>query len=254
MRFLSLGSGSRGNATLLQSAETLLLIDCGFTLKELQRRLETVSIAATDIDAILITHEHADHVRGAPVLARRFQIPVWATSGTAKCVKWGSGVELHQFNANVGHFRIGSVDIKPFTVPHDASEPCQYAFSSQNRRFGMLTDAGSITSHILEHLDDLDSLLLECNHDPLMLQNGPYPPALQVRVAGNHGHLNNLQSCELVKQLERKNWQHLVVAHISEKNNHPDLVRSSLLNVDQTLADRLHLLQQDHTSDWFEIS
>jgi len=253
MRFISLGSGSRGNATLLQSGETLLLIDCGFTLKELERRLNSIDLSPVDISALLITHEHSDHVRGAALLTHRYQTPVWATQGTSQAVKWKEVTQLNEFNANAGSFRIGSVTVTPFTVSHDASEPCQYTFAAHNRRFGMLTDTGSITSHIVEHLKGLDSLLLECNHDSGMLENGSYPPALQKRVGGNHGHLNNLQSCSLIEQLDRPHWQHLVAAHLSEKNNHPDIVRKEIIDVDQSLGERLKVLDQDKPSQWFEI-
>ena len=253
MRFLSLGSGSRGNATLLQSGETLLLVDCGFTRKELQRRLGLVGLTCEDIDALLLTHEHADHVRGAQALSRQHAIPVWATAGTLRRSDWLETGELHQINANSGEFRIGAIRVSPFTVPHDAAEPCQYVFADGRNRFGILTDAGSITSHILSRLQKLDALLLEFNHDLQMLRNGPYPISLQRRVGGDHGHLSNAQSAGLVAQLDHHNWKHLVAAHISEKNNDPALVRSALDSLDPSLGNRFSVLHQDNPSQWFDL-
>ncbi|MEJ2315652.1 MAG: MBL fold metallo-hydrolase [Gammaproteobacteria bacterium] len=253
MRFLSLGSGSRGNATLLQSGETLLLVDCGFTRKELQRRLGLVGLACEDIDALLLTHEHADHVRGAQALSRHHAMPVWATAGTLRCSQWLETSELHQINANSGEFRIGDIRISPFTVPHDAAEPCQYVFADGHSRFGILTDTGSITSHILSRLQQLDALLLEFNHDLQMLRNGPYPISLQRRVGGDHGHLSNMQSAGLVSELDHHNWKHLVAAHISEKNNDPALVRSALDSLDPSLGSRFSVLHQDNPSQWFDL-
>ena len=253
MRFLSLGSGSRGNATLLQSGETLLLLDCGFTRKELQRRLSLVDLACDDIDAILLTHEHSDHLRGAKALSRHHAIPVWATAGTLRGSEWTESSELHQINANSGDFRIGDIRITPFTVPHDAAEPCQYVFADSRKRVGILTDAGSVTSHIVSQLQQLDALLLEFNHDQQMLRNGPYPRSLQRRVGGDHGHLSNAQSIGLLGQLDHQNWQHLVAAHISEKNNDPQLVRSALDSFDTSMASRFSVLNQEKPSRWFDL-
>jgi len=253
MRFLSLGSGSRGNATLLQSDETLVLVDCGFTLRELQRRLALVSLDIEQVDALILTHEHSDHMKGALPLSRR-GIPVWATAGTLRRCQWHETSELHQINANASGFRIGEIEIMPFTVPHDAAEPCQYRFSDRRHHVGILTDTGSITSHIVSQLQGLDALLLEFNHDIDMLRNGPYPYALQRRVGGDHGHLNNGQSMQLVERLDHDNWQHLVGAHISEKNNDPGLVRSELDRLDSALSARLSVLGQDAPSGWFELN
>lgn len=254
MRFLSLGSGSRGNATLLQSGESLLLVDCGFSLRELTRRLAMAGLGIEDIDALLLTHEHSDHIRGAQSLSRQHGVPVWGSAGTLRACSWHEGSELHQINANASDFRIGGIRVTPFTVPHDAAEPCQYVFSDLKHRFGILTDTGSVTAHIVSRLQGLDALLLEFNHDLRMLHNGPYPPSLQRRVGGSHGHLNNAQSAGLIGQLDHHNWKHLVAAHISEKNNDPQLVRNALGEVDAALDGRFAVLDQHSPSDWFELS
>jgi len=253
MKLLSLGSGSSGNATLLQSGETTLLIDCGFSLRELESRLAKVDLTASCIDALLLTHEHGDHVKGAATLSRRYNVPVWATVGTSRGCKWHQDSQLYQFHANGDSFGIGEIDVTPFTVPHDAAEPCQYLFEANQKRLGILTDSGCITSHIIAQLQGLDALVLEFNHDITMLQQGPYPPFLQRRVGGNHGHLNNHQSADLLRQLDHQRWKYLIGAHVSAKNNAEHLVRDVVQDVDSSLGERLQILQQHGPSQWFAI-
>lgn len=253
MKLLSLGSGSGGNATLLQSGGTTLLIDCGFSLRELESRLAKADLTASCIDALLLTHEHGDHVKGAATLSRRYNIPVWATAGTSRCCKWHADSPLHTFHANGDSFHIGEVEVRPFTVPHDASEPCQYVFHANRKRLGILTDTGCITAHIISRLQGLDALLLEFNHDLDMLARGPYPPFLQRRVGGNHGHLNNHQSADLLRQLDHQRWKYLLGAHVSEKNNANQLVRDAVHDVDRSLGERLQILEQHGPSQWFAL-
>lgn len=253
MRFLSLGSGSRGNATLIDAGGTRLLIDCGFSLRQFERRLAGTGIAAGELDAILVTHEHADHVRGVGAVARRHGIPVWTTAGTWRAADGGEVPDLHLFTAHAGGFPIGAVKVRPYAVPHDAREPVQYVFEHGGRRLGMLTDTGALTPHIIDSLRGLDALILECNHDPLMLAKGPYPPALQARVGGRLGHLSNGQAAELLTRLGHHGLHRVVAAHLSEKNNHPDLARAALCGVSESLAQRLSLLAQDQVSAWFPV-
>ena len=253
MKLLSLGSGSGGNATLLQSGGTTLLIDCGFSLKELESRLAKADLTASCIDALLLTHEHGDHVKGAATLSRRYNVPVWSTAGTSRGCKWHQDSQLHHFHANGNSFRIGAVEVTPFTVPHDAAEPCQYLFQANQKRLGILTDSGCITSHIIAQLQGLDALVLEFNHDIKMLQQGPYPPFLQRRVGGNHGHLNNYQSADLLRQLDHQRWKYLIGAHVSEKNNAEHLVRDAVESVDNSLSERLQILNQNVPSQWFVL-
>ncbi len=258
MRFCSLGSGSRGNATLIEAGNTRLLVDCGYSVKELERRLQLVGMDPSRIDALLITHEHDDHIRGANAFARRYGIPLWATQGTLRKQAgrraWHTDVELQPIGSGVTEIQVGEILISPYTVPHDSAEPCQFLFEASHRRFAMLTDAGSITPHIVSTLSSLDALFLECNHDLGMLHNGPYPPSLQARVAGDHGHLNNRQAAKLLESIHVDELQCLVAGHISEKNNHPDLVERELRQAVPDLGERLTLLQQDSVSDWFEIN
>ncbi len=252
-RFLSLGSGSRGNATLIEAGDTRVLLDCGYSARELGARLRPRGIEPDSLSAILVTHEHGDHIRGVGALARRHRLPVWMTRGTWLASDCGELAGLHLFHAHGAPFTIGALRIQPVAVPHDAREPCQFVFSHGGRRLGILTDTGRITPRIVDAYADLDGLLLESNHCPRMLAEGPYPPALQRRVGGDLGHLNNRQAASLLTQIARESLRHLVIGHISEKNNHPDRVRETLLDTDPKLEQRLTLLRQDRASDWFEL-
>ena len=227
MRFASLGSGSRGNATLVESGATRVLIDCGFSCVETERRLARLSLQATDLDAILVTHEHSDHISGVARFSRHYGIPVWMTAGTEAAHKGGELAEWHCFSAHQC-FEIGDLLIQPFPVPHDAREPCQFVFGDGVRRLGLLTDTGSVTPHIVTALDQLDALILECNHDPELLASGSYPWHLKQRVGGPLGHLSNQQAEDLLSKIDTGRLRYLIAAHLSEKNNRPYLVRELL--------------------------
>jgi phosphoribosyl 1,2-cyclic phosphodiesterase len=254
LRFASLGSGSRGNATLIQGGGVTLLIDCGFPFRELRRRCEWLDVDPADIDAILVTHEHGDHVRGVGPTARGLACPVWMSHGTWHAARCGDLPDLHLFSSHGGPLRIGAMEVLPVAVPHDAREPAQFVVSHNGLRLGLLTDLGSHTPHVLQTYRTLDALLLECNHDPGMLARGPYPPALQARVGGPYGHLNNAQAAGILAGMEHARLQHLVVGHLSEKNNAPELAREALCAAVPDIASRLALLQQDQVSGWFEIN
>jgi len=253
MRFASLGSGSRGNALLVEGGGTRLLVDCGFATRETERRLAMVGVVPGDLDAILVTHEHSDHIRGVAALARRHGIQVWATPGT-----WGrqpaSAVErLHLISGHGPGFLVGDIRVEPFPIPHDAREPCHFILESGGRRLGLLTDSGCVTPHIRDRLRESDALMLECNHDSEMLRRGPYPPSLRARVAGDFGHLGNHQAAELVASMPRHGLTSLLLAHLSEKNNRPELARQALLAVDARLEACLTLANQDSPSPWLSV-
>ncbi len=253
MRFASLGSGSRGNALLVEGGGTRLLVDCGFAARETERRLAELGVAAGDLNAILVTHEHGDHIRGVAALARRHGIPVWTTPGTW-CRHQGSAVERVHLISGLGPgFRVGDIWVEPFPIPHDAREPCHFVLESGGRRLGLLTDCGYVTRHIRDRLGECDALVLECNHDSDMLRQGPYPPFLRARVSGNQGHLGNHQAAELLGSLPRQGLTSLLVAHLSEKNNRPELARQALQAVDIDLAKRITLAEQDRPSPWLPV-
>ncbi|TVO74837.1 MBL fold metallo-hydrolase [Sedimenticola selenatireducens] len=253
MRFASLGSGSRGNATLIEGGGTRLLLDCGYPAREVVRRLALLDVMPESLDGILVTHEHQDHIRGVGPLARRYGIPVWITHGTHQQNRCGDLPELRLIHSHQSPFEIGALTVQPYPVPHDAREPVQYVFAESDCRLGVLTDTGMITPHIQEMLLGINALLLEFNHDQAMLASGPYPPSLQRRVGGRLGHLNNEQATALLADIDHDRLRHLVVAHVSEKNNHPDKVRESILSRLPQLASRLTLTNQSDVSPWFEV-
>ncbi len=253
MRFISLGSGSRGNATLIETAETRLLLDCGFAARELERRLALSGVAPDTLDGILVTHEHQDHVRGVGPVARRYRLPVWLTHGTFRSGRLGRLPDARLIHAHQPAFHIGDIQVLPYPVPHDAREPVQFVFRSGAARLGVLTDAGMITPHAVAMLEGCTGLLLECNHDPGMLARGPYPPSLQRRVGGDLGHLSNAQAAALLKRLDHAGLEHLVAAHLSEKNNTPELACEALIEAAPQLERRLSLTHQDQASGWFEV-
>jgi phosphoribosyl 1,2-cyclic phosphodiesterase len=227
LRFASIGSGSQGNATLVEKNTTRLLIDCGFSITQVQQRLERLGRRAADLTAILITHEHGDHVRGVSMLARKFDLPVWMTPGTAAQIDTRGILRLQLFNCHEP-FSVNDIEVHPYPVPHDAREPCQYVFTDGASRFGVLTDTGCATRHIENSLSGCHALMLECNHDIDMLAHGSYPHALKERIGGRYGHLSNDQTMNLLSSINCAGVQHVVAAHLSEKNNTPDLARQAL--------------------------
>jgi len=253
MRFASLGSGSKGNATLVESGDTCVMIDCGFSTREVEKRLLRLEKLPQDINAILVTHEHGDHVRGVARLSRKYNIPVWMTAGThTHCRTRDEYLELSIFSSHKP-FAIDSLEILPFPVPHDAREPVQFVFSDGKKRLGILTDTGSITPHITLMLDNLDALLLEGNHDHDMLMNGSYSQQLKRRVSGRNGHLSNDQSAELLRNIDCSHLQHIVAAHLSEKNNHPEKVLSSFSEALNCDAANITLACQEKGFEWKTI-
>ena len=251
MRIASLGSGSRGNATLIQYGETTLLVDNGFSLRQFGQRLARLGLAPEAIDAVLLTHEHSDHSGGVERLCRAFEIPLWTAVGTARAL-FSPGFEYRPLVAGRA-VAIGDIEVLPVTVPHDASEPLQFVFRQRDgsKRLGILTDAGHVTTHMVEAFDGLDGLLLEFNYDPQMLASGPYPEMLKQRVGGNHGHLSNEQSLALLRRIDTRGLGCLIAAHISEKNNTPAIVAALLAQLEDLPAPIL--ASQDAGFDWIAI-
>ena len=226
MRFAMLGSGSRGNGTVIQVGSTIVLMDCGFMLLETERRLARLGIAPTSLSGILVTHEHADHIGGVSRFARKYQLPVWLTAGTYAGWRDPGARRINNISPHDG-FTIGDLHVQPYPVPHDAREPCHYVFSDGRLRVGTLSDAGSVTPHMRQVLSGCDALMLEFNHDVQMLIEGPYPPKLRDRVGGPLGHLSNVQAADLLKAIDTSRLQHLVLTHLSEKNNTPAHARAA---------------------------
>ncbi|MDU9401602.1 MBL fold metallo-hydrolase [Pseudomonas sp. zfem004] len=248
MRFAVLGSGSQGNGTLIASGDTLILVDCGFSLRETERRLALLGVSATQLSAVLVTHEHADHVHGVGLLARRYNVPVYMSQGTLRGLR--KPVEVAGFLSCGDTLQVGDLQVSAARVEHDAYEPLQYVISDGRRRFGMLTDLGSYDMYLLQRYQALDALLIEANHCRDLLARGHYPQFLKRRVGGSQGHLNNHQAASLVAELGWQNLQHLVLAHLSSKNNQPQLARQCFVDALGCDPDWLQVANQDHGLDW----
>ncbi|MFK8330174.1 MBL fold metallo-hydrolase [Pseudomonas sp. BJa5] len=252
MRFAVLGSGSQGNGTLIASDDTLVLVDCGFSLRETERRLALLGVSADQLSAVLVTHEHADHVHGVGLLSRRYNVPVYLSRGTLRGMR--KPVEAAGFLAAGETLQINGLGISAVGVSHDALEPLQYVFSDGRRRLGVLTDLGSYDAGLLDSYRGLDALVIEANHCLDLLGRGPYPRFLKLRVGGDYGHLNNHQAARLVSELDWQNLQHLVLAHLSSKNNQPQLARQSFVDTLGCDPDWLQVANQDCGLDWREIA
>jgi phosphoribosyl 1,2-cyclic phosphodiesterase len=231
LRFKSLGSGSTGNATLVEvtgQRPVRLLVDCGLGLKQLSVRLAQAGLADDDIDALFITHEHSDHIGCARQFARRYRVPVWMSRGTHE------GMGSPDFDGLLNTARdgeaidLGDLQIMPFTVPHDAREPLHLTCTDGAKKLGLLTDLGHATAHLLAHLARCDALLLECNHDSELLAQSSYPPFLKRRVGGMYGHLSNTAAGAIARSVLHGGLKHLVAAHLSGQNNRPELARQAM--------------------------
>lgn len=257
MRFASLGSGSEGNGLVVEAGATRLLLDCGFSPRDAMRRLARIGLGPADLAGILVTHEHADHIGGVFSSARRFGLPVWMTHGTFAATREGApdagaSVEVTLIHGEA-QFAVGDLQVFPFTVPHDAREPVQYVVSDGARRLGVLTDTGCSTAHVEEMLSGCDALVLETNHDLDMLRRGDYPPALQARIAGPFGHLDNVTAGEMLSVIDRSRLQHVVAAHLSKKNNRPELARRALAAALGCEENWIAVASQDDGFGWLAI-
>lgn len=253
MRFTSLGSGSDGNSLVVEEDNTRLLLDCGFTLKEITQRLNQRGINPADLTAILVTHEHDDHAGGVFKLANRFKVPVWLTHGTFEMIKRFLPNESEfkiQIIDSHSPFNIQALEIHPYPVPHDAREPVQFVFHNGDRRLGVLTDTGRSTKHIETMLSGCHALVLECNHDLEMLMNGKYAWPLKKRISGSLGHLDNQSSAEILKNIDCSKLQHIVAAHLSAQNNTPNLAQYALSQALNTTPEFIQIANQTLGIDW----
>ncbi|WP_265948355.1 MBL fold metallo-hydrolase [Dechloromonas sp. A34] len=253
IRFASLGSGSAGNSLLVESGDTCLMLDCGFGLRETVARLARLRRQPADLTGVLVTHEHGDHLGGACRLARKFSLPVWMTHGTWCAAREpNAGLDLHVIDSSCP-LVIGRLEVQPFPVPHDAREPVQYVFSDSAHRLGVLTDIGEITPHVRDVLSGCDGLVLECNHDAAMLAASSYPLAVKRRIAGRLGHLENSAAANLLSQIDCSRLQHLVAAHLSERNNLPKLAVGALARVLGCAESWVGVATPDSGFDWRQI-
>ena len=254
MRFASLGSGSKGNCLIVEEKNTRLLLDCGFSTKEVIARLFRLGLQPNMLDGIIITHEHADHISGVERFARKFDIPVWLTHGTLRAAKKTFST-VSKINIIDSHqaFSISDIEIQPYPVPHDAQEPTQFIFGNGSLKLGVLTDTGCSTTHIEEILNRCHGLVLECNHDAKLLANSKYPVSLKQRVGGRLGHLENSTSAMLLSKLDCSLLQHLIAAHLSEANNTPQLAQSALSGAINCSPDWIGVADQSNGFDWRQL-
>ena len=248
----SLGSGSKGNATLVRSAQGCILIDCGFNFRQLSARLVPAGLTPDDLTAVLVTHEHGDHASGIGVLARRTRVPVYATRGTWRGMNLTPGPKDGCIRGEHS-FDLGDVAVRAVTVPHDAREPVQYCFRAGDQQLGVLTDLGHVSPHVVEAYKGCDGLLLEFNHEPELLAEGPYPPMLKRRVGGPFGHLANAQAEGLLGALMPERLQFLLAGHLSAQNNRRELVAEALDRTLRSERTTMHIAQQDGFSGWFSL-
>ncbi len=253
IRFKSLGSGSSGNATVVQAHDVSgtqhLLVDCGLGIRQLDARLGQAGMLAEQIDAIFITHEHADHIGCARQLALRERIPVYMSRGTYAGIGEPDFDGLLRMAFDCEPIELGALQARPFTVPHDAREPLQLVCTDGARTVGVLTDLGHATAHVLNRLHGCDSLLLECNHDPDLLAASAYPPFLKRRVGGAWGHLANAAAAAIAQALLPGGLKQVIAAHLSEQNNRPELARHALAQAVGMQAE-IHVADGPSGSAW----
>jgi phosphoribosyl 1,2-cyclic phosphodiesterase len=254
MRFASLGSGSEGNGLVVEAGDTRILIDCGFRVRDTVARLARLGLSPDSIDAILVTHEHADHAGGVAAFAARYRIPVWLTFGTLDMmderitrIARVCGFDSHDA------FAIGPIEVRPFPVPHDAREPVQFVVGDGARRLGVLTDIGVTTRYVEASLSGCDALVLECNHDLGMLEDGDYPWPLKQRIASRLGHLHNEAAAELLAALDTSRLRHIIAAHLSQQNNTPEKARAALAQALDCTPDWIGIAEQDNGFGWRDL-
>jgi phosphoribosyl 1,2-cyclic phosphodiesterase len=260
LRFKSLGSGSSGNATLVEAQSgahtTRLLIDCGLRLRDLEARLIQAGTCAEELDALFITHEHGDHIGCARSLVKRYATPLWMSQGTWLAVSDEAWM-VHQKLLNVardgGVIEIGALQALPFTVPHDAREPLQLRCSDGNRHLGVVTDLGHVSSHVVASLQTCHALLIETNHDPDLLEASAYPSFLKQRVAGPWGHLANHAAADLLGRINHDQLRYVQAAHLSERNNTADLARASLSAVLGCAPSDIDVADPLNGSQWMQV-
>ena len=239
MRMVSIASGSSGNCIYIGSDKTHILVDAGISNKRIQQGLNDIGLKGGDVDGILITHEHSDHIKGLGVLARKYQVPIYATRETLDEIRSKSSLGdydrelLHPVCPDVD-FVVGDLTVKPFSIDHDAANPVAYRVQCGERSVAVATDMGHYDQYIIDHLRDLDALLLESNHDVRMLESGPYPYYLKRRILGDHGHLSNENAGRLLNCILHDRMKKILLGHLSKENNYAELAYETVrLEIDE---------------------
>ncbi len=216
MRFAVLASGSRANCTFVDTGHVRFLVDCGLSGKETAKRLDALGVDIETIDALIVTHEHRDHLHGIPILSRRLKVPVYANEQTAESLEKLFGLELFETGES---FDLLGVEVEPFRIVHDARDPVAFTFCYNGVKLGHLTDIGRSTTLVRQALEGCHALVLESNHDEELLQICDYPWELKQRIASSHGHLSNSAAVELLNDVWHSDLSHVVLAHLSENSN-----------------------------------
>ena len=250
IRFASLGSGSGGNGTVVQGGGTTVLVDCGFSVKQTTVRLKALGVSVERIDALLVTHEHGDHVGGVIPLAHRFDIPVYASHGTLRVLTERDLDQrlAHAFVA-AEPVTLGELTVLPVPVPHDAREPTQYVITHGELAIGILTDLGHVTPFVIESYRKCNAILMESNHDAEMLRTGDYPARLKRRIAGKLGHLSNAQAAGFLEDVIHDGLTHVVIGHISEQNNAKELLQLTFRELEKRVPNFAYATQT-HGIGW----
>ncbi|MDT8318329.1 MAG: MBL fold metallo-hydrolase [bacterium] len=257
LRLCALGSGSKGNSIYIEGGGARVLVDAGLCGKELTSRLEAVGASPGDIDAILVTHNHRDHISGVGVMARRYNIPVYCAYKTIKAAErvWGKIEDINEIEAG-NLFTVNGLELYPFSTPHDSAHSVGFIFKAGEKKGGIATDLGFVTRLVRESLKNCNILVLESNHDEKMLIDGPYPWHLKQRIRGREGHLSNGDCADLLDDIYHDGLQKVVLAHLSEENNRPDLAYDSIL---KKMGGRFHpelelsIAKQDRVGDMVEV-
>ena len=239
MRFVSIASGSSGNCIYVGTDQTHILVDVGISAKRIEQGLFEVGLKPSELSAVCITHEHSDHIRGLGVLARKYQIPIYGTAGTLKEIK--KIKSLGEYPEELFHpvlldvdFAVGDLTVKPFHIDHDAADPVAYRIQTDLKAVAVATDLGHFNQYTIDHLLDLDAVLLESNHDLRMLETGPYPYYLKRRIMGDFGHLSNENAGRLLNCILNDRLKHILLGHLSKENNLPELAYETVkLEVDE---------------------
>jgi phosphoribosyl 1,2-cyclic phosphodiesterase len=255
LRVCVLGSGSKGNCTYIESPEARLLIDAGLSAREIERRLRQIDRSPARLDGVLISHEHSDHIHGVGVLARRYQLPVYANRATWQRAQHVIGMvdDLREFCTGTP-WVLKDLMIDPFSLPHDADDPVAFRLSWRRRTIAVVTDLGYPSQLVRERIRGCHLLVLEANHDDAMLKAGPYPWPLKQRIGGKSGHLSNLQASQLLQHVLHDELEHVVLAHLSEINNHPDLARLTAQDILGSRGTRLCVASQREISACFLLA
>ncbi|MEO1366168.1 MAG: MBL fold metallo-hydrolase [Acidobacteriota bacterium] len=252
-----LGSGSKGNSILIESAGRRLLVDAGFACRQIEQRLETLGESAGDLDAMILTHEHRDHTRGVDVLSRRHDVPFYATEGTLEGMNLTEKTAIRAHRIASGRpFEVAGFAVEPFSIPHDAREPVGFVVEdAAGNRIGVVADLGTRSQLAWGRLRDLDALIIETNHDLQMLRDGPYPWVLKQRVAGRHGHLSNKEAAEGLPELVSDRLEVVILYHLSRTNNEASIASEAIgssLEAEGCKA-RVLVTSQDQPTPWIEI-